>query len=138
MESPPVTPAYNALTHPHTDNKSLANGNGHGSFVKEDLSVNDLTPDPDILAHIITQLRQSLADMTRERDELVKMLATANMEEAHAKDALQLMTDKATEAEEELTEARKKMREDEDQIMLLRTKVEESRYDIPILNLALC
>ena len=84
--------------------------------------------DPEILAHIITQLRQSLLDITKERDELVKMLAHANEEEANVKDALQLMTEKATQVEEELGEAKIKMKEDEEQIMLLRAKVEESRW----------
>ncbi|KAF8972627.1 hypothetical protein BDZ97DRAFT_1913127 [Flammula alnicola] len=119
MESPPETPAHNATTHPST-NDSLHKP-------PSDSHVNDLGPDPDILAHIITQLRQSLADMTKERAELVKMLATANAQEAFAKDALQVMTDRATEAEEELTTLRKKTKEDEEQIALLRAKVEESR-----------
>jgi uncharacterized protein YfcZ (UPF0381/DUF406 family) len=65
--------------------------------------------------------------MTKERDELVKMLSHANAEEANVKDALQLMTEKATQAEEELGEAKKRMKEDEEQILLLRAKVEESR-----------
>ncbi|KAF8199166.1 hypothetical protein BJ912DRAFT_1132529 [Pholiota molesta] len=86
---------------------------------RADSRVNDVSPDPEVLAHIVTQLRISLADMTKERDELLKMLATASTQEANAKDALQ--------AEEELTILRKKTKEDEDQIALLRTKVEESR-----------
>ncbi|KDR67922.1 hypothetical protein GALMADRAFT_257408 [Galerina marginata CBS 339.88] len=135
MESPPTTPAHDTLT--HSDNntqhpthpqprlpprrESLSQGKGHGSGVSE------LAPDPEILAHIVTQLRQSLADMTRERDDLVKMLAQANQRDAETQDALQAMTDNATEAGEELTAARKKMKEDEEQIVLLRAKVEESR-----------
>jgi hypothetical protein len=84
-------------------------------------------PDPDVLAHIVTHMRKSLTDMTKERDELVSMLANANSQDANTKDALQLMTEKATSAGEELDIARKKMREDEEQIVLLRAKVEESR-----------
>ena len=84
-------------------------------------------PDPDVLAHIVTHMRKSLMDMTKERDDLVKMLATTNAQDANTKDALQLMTEKATSAGEELDIARKKMREDEEQIVLLRAKVEESR-----------
>ena len=93
--------------------------------------------DPEILAHIITQLRQSLTEMTKERDELVKMLARVNAEEANVKDALQLMTEKATQAEEDLGEAKKRMKEDEEQIALLRAKVDESRY-VCILLITLC
>jgi chromosome segregation ATPase len=120
MESPPDTPAHHATAHPASI---------HSSHSRADSRVNDVSPDPEVLAHIVTQLRISLADMTKERDELLKMLATASTQEANAKDALQVMTDKATEAEEELTILRKKTKEDEDQIALLRTKVEESRYD---------
>jgi hypothetical protein len=83
--------------------------------------------DPQILAHIVKQLRQSLVDLTKERDDLLNMLSTAHSKEAELNDALQLMTDKATAMEEELSESRKKMRDDEEAISLLRTKVEESR-----------
>ncbi|KAF9054565.1 hypothetical protein BJ165DRAFT_1337344 [Panaeolus papilionaceus] len=110
MESPPVTPAHDALAN-DTSAKNITN----------------LSPDPVILAHIITQLRQSLDEMTKEKNELVQLLVTANAQEAAAKDALQLMTDKATDAQEELAEAKRKMKEDEDQIVMLRGKVEESR-----------
>ncbi|KIM44895.1 hypothetical protein M413DRAFT_442868 [Hebeloma cylindrosporum] len=119
MESPPVTPGHDATTHPETTSPA--------SKKRGDGGINDLLPDPEILANIITQLRHSLNDMTKERDELVKLMESANTQEANAKDALQVMTDKATEAEEELTALRKKAREDEEQIALLRTKVEESR-----------
>jgi hypothetical protein len=37
------------------------------------------------------------------------------------------MTDKATTMEIELSDARKRIRDDEDSISMLRTKVEESR-----------
>lgn len=119
MESPPITPGHDATTHPETTSAY--------SKKRGDSSLNDLLPDPEILANIITQLRHSLTDMTKERDELLKLLTSANTQEANAKDALQVMTDKATEAEEALTALRKKAREDEEQIALLRTKVEESR-----------
>ena len=83
--------------------------------------------DPHVLAHIIMQLRHSLAEMTKERDELVKALSSALSKEAQLNDALQLMTDKATGMEEELAEAKKKVKEDEEAISMLRSKVEESR-----------
>ncbi|KAF9478288.1 hypothetical protein BDN70DRAFT_880166 [Pholiota conissans] len=121
MESPPDTPAHHETAHPST-------ASIHSMHSRtESRTKDDVSPDPDVLAHIVTQLRLSLADMTKERDELVKMLAKASTEEANAKDALQVMTDKATTADEELTELRRKTKEDEDQIVLLRTKVEESR-----------
>lgn len=83
--------------------------------------------DPHVLAHIIMQLRHSLAEMTKERDEVVKALASALSKEAQLNDALQLMTDKATGTEEELAEVKKKVKEDEEAISMLRSKVEESR-----------
>jgi chromosome segregation ATPase len=83
--------------------------------------------DPHVLAHIIMQLRHSLAEMTKERDELVKALSSALSKEAQLNDALQLMTDKATGMEEELAGAKKKVKEDEEAISMLRSKVEESR-----------
>ncbi|PFH45912.1 hypothetical protein AMATHDRAFT_200154 [Amanita thiersii Skay4041] len=83
--------------------------------------------DPHILAHIIMQLRQSIAEITKERDELTRTLSSALSKEAELSDVLQLMTDKATELEEELLAARRKMKEDEEAIALLRSKVEESR-----------
>lgn len=124
MESPPQTPAHDQTSHQATTATT-----GDSSSTRTDGRTNELAPDPDVLAHIITQLRHSLADITKERDELVTMLATANTEQANRTDALQAMTDKATAAEEELTLLKRKSKEDEDQIVLLRTKVEESRYD---------
>ncbi|KAF5328225.1 hypothetical protein D9619_013446 [Psilocybe cf. subviscida] len=124
MESPPQTPMRaTASTSPALDRQASQSSR---SAFSEARSV-ESTPDPEVLAHIVTQLRHSLADMTKEKEELVKLLATANTEEANAKDALQVMTDKATEAEEALAELRKKAREDEEQITMLRAKVEESR-----------
>ncbi|ESK97730.1 hypothetical protein Moror_17437 [Moniliophthora roreri MCA 2997] len=83
--------------------------------------------DPTVLAHIVMTLRQSLQEMTKERDDLLALLSSAHSKEAELNDALQHMTDKATGMEEELTEARKKMKDDEEAISMLRSKVEESR-----------
>ncbi|KIK61558.1 hypothetical protein GYMLUDRAFT_73068 [Collybiopsis luxurians FD-317 M1] len=83
--------------------------------------------DPDVLAHIISQLRRSLADMTKERDDLVNLLSAAHLRGAELEDALQHMTEKATTMEEELMESRRKNKDDEEAISLLRSKVEESR-----------
>ncbi|KAF9499466.1 hypothetical protein BDN71DRAFT_1503174 [Pleurotus eryngii] len=83
--------------------------------------------DPHVLASIIMQLRQSLGNMTKERDDLLAIVSTANANEARLTDALQLTTDKCATMEEELTEARRKIKDDEDAIAMLRSKVEESR-----------
>jgi hypothetical protein len=83
--------------------------------------------DPHVLAHIISQLRHQLTDMTRERDDLLVMLSAAHTKEAELEDALQHITDKAMGLDEALSDARRKNRDDEEAISMLRTKVEESR-----------
>lgn len=120
MESPPVTPSYDVTAHSVNALAAAASKDVHSPQHQG-------KPDPDVLAHIITHMRNSLVEITKERDDLVRMLAEANDQEAHTKDALRLMTEKASSAEEELDVARTKIREDEDQIVLLRAKVEESR-----------
>ncbi|KAF5369222.1 hypothetical protein D9757_010029 [Collybiopsis confluens] len=109
-DSLPPTPAYNATLQ---SAPVLAN-------MRDSL-------DPDVLAHIISQLRRSLADMSKERDDLVNLLSGAHSREAELEDALQHMTDKAVGMEEELMVARRKNKDDEEAISLLRSKVEESR-----------
>ncbi|KAG7443620.1 uncharacterized protein BT62DRAFT_934858 [Guyanagaster necrorhizus] len=107
MESPPVTPAYHTQTHDTCPKRESL--------------------DPQVLAHIVMQLRQSLAEMTKERDDLLQLVSGAHLREAELKDTLQALAAKATELEEELMAARRQMKDDEDAIAMLRTKVEESR-----------
>ena len=87
MESLPPTPAHYATTMPVQSPPAI-------SQLKESL-------DPDVLAHIITQLRRSLNDLTKERDDLVQLLSSAHAREAELEDALQHMTEKATTMEED-------------------------------------
>ncbi|KAJ3979569.1 hypothetical protein F5890DRAFT_1569329 [Lentinula detonsa] len=112
MESLPPTPAHNATMH--------ANSAPVIAQLRDSL-------DPDVLAHIISQLRRSLSDLSKEKDDLVSLLSSAHSREAELEDALQHMTDKATSMEEDLMEARRKNKDDEEAISMLRTKVEESR-----------
>ncbi|KAL0953457.1 hypothetical protein HGRIS_004690 [Hohenbuehelia grisea] len=112
--------------------ESVPNTPADPHFAHQDarLSANDAkrdSLDPHVLASIIMQLRQSLNAMTKERDDLLAIAAGAQSKEAQLSDALQLMTDKCTSMEEELSEARKKTRDDEEAINMLRSKVEESR-----------
>ncbi|KAJ3828924.1 hypothetical protein F5880DRAFT_1698224 [Lentinula raphanica] len=79
-------------------------------------------------------LRRSLSDLSKEKDDLVSLLASAHSREAELEDALQHMTDKATHMEEELMEARWKNKDDEEAISMLRTKVEESRRGLMCLQ----
>lgn len=111
-ESYPPTPPY--ITDPHIEQ------NDDHPTARESL-------DPQVLAHIIKQLRESLLEVTKDRDQLLQMVAFSTTHEAELQEALQLMTDKATTMEVELSDARKKIHDDEDSISMLRTKVEESR-----------
>lgn len=115
LESLPNTPSH--IAHDSTPSPTTA----HPIPKRESL-------DPHVLAHIVMQLRQSLADMTKERDDLLNLVSSVTSQEAVYKDALQSMTDKATSLEEELSAAQNKIKDDEDAINMLRTKVEESRY----------
>ncbi|KAJ3560706.1 hypothetical protein NP233_g10662 [Leucocoprinus birnbaumii] len=108
--SPPATPDATASSH------SRSHSQPHPDSL-----------DPQILVHIITGLRKTVEDMTKERDDLLKLLENATTKEASLQDTLALMTEKATDYEEELSAAKKQMKEDEEAIILLRNKVEESR-----------
>ncbi|KAH8832300.1 hypothetical protein DL96DRAFT_1810972 [Flagelloscypha sp. PMI_526] len=105
-ESLPPTPAYHTTTH----------------SIPERESVGGIAFDPGVLAHIISQLRSQLKEVTAERD----MLARPS-EELEYKEALASMTEKATRLEDELSIAKKQNEDDREAISLLRTKVEESR-----------
>jgi hypothetical protein len=111
MESYPSTPSHDAHTQQNNDHATT----------RESL-------DSQILAHIIKQLRQSLLEATKDRDELLEMVALSATHETELQEALQHMTDKATTMEVELSDARKQIKDDEDSINMLRTKVEESRW----------
>lgn len=109
--SPPQTP--NALASTHSLQQDQHNTN-------EPL-------DPQVLAHIVAGLRKTVDDMTKERNDLLKLLDGSTTREASLQDTLQLMTEKATDYEEQLSAAKKKIKQDEEDISLLRHKVEESR-----------
>lgn len=83
--------------------------------------------DPQVLSSIVIQLRESLAAITKERDDLLTLTAGYLDREATLKDALQHLTDKHTEVLEELKEAQRKAQDDAENISMLRAKVEESR-----------
>lgn len=89
--------------------------------------------DHHVLAHIITDLRSSVAETTRHRDELAKSVAEIQTREKDLIDTLAHMTDKCSKLQEELDVAKSKAQDSENSISLLRTKVEESRYVTPCL-----
>ncbi|KAL4063201.1 hypothetical protein V8B97DRAFT_1955639 [Scleroderma yunnanense] len=83
--------------------------------------------DTNVLASIITQLRTSLTDVTRERDNLEKSLAEIRAREGDMKDAVANMSDKCFALQDQLDKANERAKEDENTISVLRGKVEESR-----------
>src|ERR1700722_9958934 len=84
--------------------------------------------DPHILANLVAQLRHTVAEVTKERDALQHMLAYVTSQSAELKDNLQFITEKCAAMEVELEEAKKRTKEDEEAIGMLRSKVDESRY----------
>ncbi|KIJ55442.1 hypothetical protein M422DRAFT_41402 [Sphaerobolus stellatus SS14] len=109
-------------------NSPRAPTHGRGSSIDNNVeALNAHALDPQILAHIVMQLRDSLTTMTNERDDLVNQLGESHMRIAEFKDALALMTERCTTLEEDLEASKKKQQDDEEAISLLRSKVEESR-----------
>jgi chromosome segregation ATPase len=83
--------------------------------------------DPHVLASIVTQLRTSLAEVTKERDHILQAFEEATQKQALLQENLQIVTDRSTKLEEQLSVAQDKHKDDEEAIAMLRTKVEESR-----------
>ncbi|CCM00378.1 uncharacterized protein FIBRA_02408 [Fibroporia radiculosa] len=83
--------------------------------------------DTHVLASIVTQLRMSLEDMTKERDALSVQLSETKYREENLKEALHTITEKCLRAEGHLVNALDQHKEDEEAISMLRQKVEESR-----------
>ena len=104
------------------DSESLPNSPAYdrNSFKHQSL-------DPHVLASIITQLRISLAEVTKERDDLLQANEEATQKQALLQENLQIVTDRSTKLEEQLSVAQDKHKDDEEAISMLRTKVEESR-----------
>ncbi|KAI0349801.1 hypothetical protein OH77DRAFT_1375628, partial [Trametes cingulata] len=83
--------------------------------------------DTHVLASLVTQLRLSVAEITKERDTLEERLAEAEAREQGLKEALDHVTEKCIRFETDLEAAKSQRKEDEETISMLRTKVEESR-----------
>ncbi|KAI0763742.1 hypothetical protein BD413DRAFT_432967, partial [Trametes elegans] len=83
--------------------------------------------DTHVLASIVTQLRLSLAEVTKERDTLAEQVAGVQAREDGLKEALDHVTEKCIRYETDLEAAANQRKEDEETISMLRTKVEESR-----------
>ncbi|KAG9004025.1 hypothetical protein FRB94_002734 [Tulasnella sp. JGI-2019a] len=93
--------------------------------------------DPEILTSIIIQLRATLVNMTHERDESNEALAAAGHKyaalEAKTADLSELLTlekDRCAALEVERDHALHSAKENEEQVNMLRAKVEESRRGV--------
>ncbi|KAH9935855.1 uncharacterized protein BXZ73DRAFT_76686 [Epithele typhae] len=93
-------------------------------------SPNPLRPqslDVNVLASIVTQLRESLAGTSRERDVLMEKLTEAQTREQGMRETLDHVADKCLQMENDLESATAQHKDDEETIAMLRSKVEESR-----------
>jgi predicted RNase H-like nuclease (RuvC/YqgF family) len=94
--------------------------------------------DPHILASIIMQLRHSLSEVTKERDQLRHRLSEAQSQESHLKATVQQLSSECSRSQDELESSRQKIRDDQNAITMLRAKVEESRCVFIFPCLAFC
>jgi chromosome segregation ATPase len=80
-----------------------------------------------VLASLVTSLRINVAELTKERDELSAALDIARGREAGLASEVRQLKEAQVERDTELAGLRQKVRDDEESIVLLRSKVEESR-----------
>ena len=90
--------------------------------------------DGNVLASIVTQLRLSLADVTKERDGFAGKLSEVQTREQGMRETLDHVAEKCLSMEGDLEAAAIQRKEDEETIAMLRTKVEESRSVDPCFD----
>ena len=83
--------------------------------------------DTHVLASLVTSLRINVAELTKERDELSATLEATRTREADLASEVRQLRDTQAEKDLESAALRQKIRDDEESIVLLRSKVEESR-----------
>ena len=88
--------------------------------------------DTHVLASLVTSLRLNVTEITKERDELSATLEVAHAREADLASEVRQLRDTQAEKDLELASIRQKARDDEESIVLLRSKVEESRSVISL------
>lgn len=81
-----------------------------------------LSLDPNVLVHIIMQLRESIDTLNHEKEDLVKQLTESHSRIAEFKDTISLLMERCSSLETDLDASRKKIRDDEEAIVLLRSK----------------
>lgn len=90
--------------------------------------------DTHVLASLVTSLRINVAELTKERDELSASLKDAQGREERLTSEVHQLKEAQSERDIELATLRQKVRDDEESITLLRSKVEESRFELSLLS----
>ena len=86
--------------------------------------------DTHVLASLVTSLRINVAELTKERDELSASLKDAQRRDEDLTSEVRQLKEGHAERDIELETLRQKVRDDEESIVLLRSKVEESRFGL--------
>ncbi|KIP05475.1 hypothetical protein PHLGIDRAFT_19689 [Phlebiopsis gigantea 11061_1 CR5-6] len=89
--------------------------------------IDPLALDSSVLASLVTQLRLSVVEVEKERDELKAKLNEAQRKGSGLEDALESASDKCALLEEQLAAAITKSQEEQDAVIMLRGKLEDSR-----------
>lgn len=100
-----------------------ADGDGQTPLTKQQR----LSLDPNVLVHIIMQLRESIDTLNHEKEDLVRQLTESHSRIAEFKDTISLLMERSSSLETDLDASRKKNKEDEEAITLLRSKGEVFR-----------
>ncbi|EKM50387.1 uncharacterized protein PHACADRAFT_263669 [Phanerochaete carnosa HHB-10118-sp] len=90
-------------------------------------AVNPNSLDPSVLASLVTTLRLTLDRTEAERDELKAKLSESQNRELGLKDAFDSVSAKCISLEDELNTAVAKNQDDQDAVVMLRGKLEDSR-----------
>ncbi|KAG8933685.1 hypothetical protein FRC02_011413 [Tulasnella sp. 418] len=135
MTSPSLPPRPTSIESALALERDLAMDN---SSTDDHASVNkDAQYDSEVLSHLVIQLRMEVAQVTSERDDAIAALSEATLTKAclDAKaadyaDELDILKAKMATLERERDDALKKARDEEEQVTVLREKVEEARRGV--------
>lgn len=91
-------------------------------------AANPTSLDPSVLASLVASLKLTLDKTEAERDELKAQLGEAYNRELGLKDAFDNVSGKCLRLESELSTVVEKSKEDQDAVVMLRGKLEDSRF----------
>ena len=89
--------------------------------------IDPLTLDSSVLSSLVTQLRLSVVEVEKERDELRARLSAAQQKGSSLEDALENASERCAVLEDQLAAAVAKCQEEQDAVLMLRGKLEDSR-----------